>query len=272
MVSQPVPALGLPSWYILQEVLSRVDADPTSAAVVVRAHDERIKDPRRAAVAIKCIPRSCVARGAKYIEREVLHHRRLWHRHVVMFRELLLTDSHLCIVMDYIGGGTLHQLVLEKRRLSEGLARWFFQQLILAVDYCHQKGVMNRDVKLENIVVDDRQKHHPVVYVCDFGLSKHVNNSDPTTLLGTGKYMAPEVIYQGAKGLRYDGKKADIYSCGVCLAVMLFGYYPEVLVGGQPVTSDNDARQTGMRVKALVGAGEACLQVVLPQQRDADGE
>lgn len=61
---------------------------------------------------------------------------------------------------------------------------------------------MNRDIKLEHLIVDERQKDHPVIYICDFGLSKHISNSDTKTLLGSSHYIAPEVIYQGSKGQR----------------------------------------------------------------------
>ena len=100
----------LPDWFERQDVLARL-----ANGVVVKARDTRIDCPRRSLVAIKCIPRACVARKPKYIEREILHHRKLWHRHIVLFRELTLTETHLCIVMDCIGGGTLHKLVSERR-------------------------------------------------------------------------------------------------------------------------------------------------------------
>ena len=102
--------LVLPEWCQVLGVLARL-----AQGVMVKARDTRIKDPRRSVVAIKCIPRACVARRPKYIEREILHHRQLWHRHIVMFRELLITETHLCIVLDYIGGGTLHELVRDRR-------------------------------------------------------------------------------------------------------------------------------------------------------------
>lgn len=60
------------------------------------------------------------------------------HPHVIRFRECFLTTKHLAIVMEYVAGGNLHQLVNSWGGLPEALARWFFQQLIVALDYCHK--------------------------------------------------------------------------------------------------------------------------------------
>lgn len=84
---------------------------------------------------------------------EIVNHSLLRHPHIVHFREVFLTEEHLCIVMEYANGGSLFNLVRKERRLKESLARWFFQQLILAVDYCHKRGVANRDIKLENLLL-----------------------------------------------------------------------------------------------------------------------
>lgn len=67
----------------------------------------------------------------------------------LQFREVFVTPEHLAIVMEYAAGGDMFQLVTSKRGLLENEARWFFQQLILGLDYCHKMGVVNRDIKLE---------------------------------------------------------------------------------------------------------------------------
>ena len=85
----------------------------------------------------------------KYIEAEVLNHRILHHPHVIEFREVFLTDEYICIAMEYASGGSLFQYVQKAGRLQEPAARWFVQQLIIGLDYCHRKGVVNRDIKLE---------------------------------------------------------------------------------------------------------------------------
>jgi len=73
-------------------------------------------------------------------------------------------------VMDYASGGSLFTYVQQRQRLKEPLARWFFQQLLLAVDYCHRKGVANRDIKLENTLLQVIPGlPRPLVKICDFG-------------------------------------------------------------------------------------------------------
>ena len=87
-----------------------------------------------------------------------------------------------------------------------------------------QQGVVNRDIKLENTLLDSSPR--PLVKICDFGYSKHEKfQSAPGSRVGTPAYLAPEVILT-TRGKTYDGKVADIWSCGVMLYVMLVGAYP----------------------------------------------
>ena len=71
------------------------------------------------------------------------------------FIEVLLTPTDLAIVMEYASGGELFDRVLENGRMREDEARYFFQQLISGVAYCHAKGVAHRDLKLENALIDN---------------------------------------------------------------------------------------------------------------------
>ena len=154
----------------------------------------------------------------------MLNHRILRHPHVIEFREVFLTDDYICIAMEYAAGGSLFQYVQKAGRLQEAAARWFFQQLIIGLDYCHRKGVVNRDIKLENTLLQNIPGLPlPLLKVCDFGYSKAQFMSAPKSKVGTLAYMAPEVIRSTGN---YDGKLADIWSCGVMLYVMLFGQYP----------------------------------------------
>ena len=126
--------------------------------------------------------------------------------------------------MEYANGGDSFEYVRKKGGLQENEARWFFQQLIVALDYCHRKGVVNRDVKLENTLIHWAQK--PLLKICDFGYSKDEKyQSAPASRVGTPAYLAPEVILN-KKGETYNGKQADVWSCGVMLFVTLVGQYP----------------------------------------------
>lgn len=173
-------------------------------------------------VAIKFIERG--DKVTKYVEREILNHRQLVHPHIVQFKDVFLTDRYLGIAMEYAAGGDMFEYVVRKGGLRESEARWFFQQLIVATDYIHRMGVANRDIKLENTLLDGSPR--PLIKICDFGYSKHEKyQSAPGSRVGTPAYLAPEVIMT-TKGKTYDGKVADIWSCGVMLYVMLVGAYP----------------------------------------------
>ncbi|MCO5586489.1 hypothetical protein L7F22_040429 [Adiantum nelumboides] len=100
-------------------------------------------------------------------------------------------------------------------------ARFFFQQLISGVSYCHDMQICHRDLKLENTLLDDSAV--PRLKICDFGYSKSsLLHSQPKSTVGTPAYIAPEVLAKK----EYDGKIADVWSCGVTLYVMLVGSYP----------------------------------------------
>ncbi|KAK9830625.1 hypothetical protein WJX81_006668 [Elliptochloris bilobata] len=173
-------------------------------------------------VAIKFIERS--QEVSKYVEREILNHKRLIHPHIVQLKEVFLTQHHLAIAMEYAAGGNLYQLVAKSGGLPEQDARWYFQQLIFAIDYCHKMGVANRDVKLENTLLVSTAR--PLIKLCDFGYSKDEKfQSAPGSKVGTPAYLAPEVI-SATRGKTYDGKSADVWSCGVMLYVMLSAQYP----------------------------------------------
>lgn len=85
------------------------------------------------------------------------------------------------------------------------------------------KDVVNRDIKLENILLTESQR---LLKVCDFGFSKGKKDSSPKSMVGTPSYLAPEVLKNPLARRPYDGKKVDIWTCGVCLFVMLYGHYP----------------------------------------------
>lgn len=118
-------------------------------------------------------------------------------------------------------GGELFNKVA-KGKLKEDVARKYFQQLIGAVDFCHSRGVYHRDLKPENLLLDENGN----LKVSDFGLSALGESRTQDGLLhttcGTPAYVAPEIISK--KG--YDGAKADTWSSGVILFVLLAGYLP----------------------------------------------
>ncbi|KAL5168252.1 Serine/threonine-protein kinase SRK2A [Glycine soja] len=165
-----------------------------------------------------------IERGKKIdanVQREIVNHRSLRHPNIIRFKEVFLTPTHLAIVLEYAAGGELFERICNAGRLSEDEARFFFQQLISGVSYCHSMQICHRDLKLENTLLDGNPA--PRLKICDFGFSKSaLLHSQPKSTVGTPAYIAPEVLSRK----EYDGKVADVWSCGVTLYVMLVGAYP----------------------------------------------
>jgi serine/threonine-protein kinase SRK2 len=78
--------------------------------------------------------------------------------------------------MEYANGGDTFDYVVKEKGIQEPQARWLFQQLIIAIDYCHRKGIVNRDLKLENTLLHWHPgRSWPTLKLCDFGYSKNVD-------------------------------------------------------------------------------------------------
>ncbi|KAK4802564.1 hypothetical protein SAY86_000767 [Trapa natans] len=174
-------------------------------------------------VAIKVISKDLIKKEGmmEQIKREISVMRLVRHPNVVELKEVMATRSKIFFFMEYARGGELFAKVL-KGKLKEESARKYFQQLISAVEYCHSRGVSHRDLKPENLLLDENED----LKVSDFGLSalpeQLRNDGLLHTQCGTPAYVAPEVLRK--KG--YDGAKADTWSCGVILYVLLAGYLP----------------------------------------------
>lgn len=174
-------------------------------------------------VAIKIIDKEKILKVGMIdqIKREISVMRLVRHPNVVQLYEVMASKAKIYFVMEYVKGGELFNKVA-KGKLKEDVARKYFQQLIGAVDFCHSRGVYHRDLKPENLLLDENGN----LKVSDFGLSALGVSRRQDGLLhttcGTPAYVAPEVINK--KG--YDGAKADIWSCGVILFVLLAGYLP----------------------------------------------
>ncbi|EOA22202.1 hypothetical protein CARUB_v10002785mg [Capsella rubella] len=175
-------------------------------------------------VAIKIINKDQVLKRQgmmEQIKREISIMKLVRHPNIVELKEVMATKTKIFFIMEFVRGGELFSKVV-KGKLKEDSARKYFQQLISAVDFCHSRGVSHRDLKPENLLVDENGD----LKVSDFGLSALPEQSLQDGLLhtqcGTPAYVAPEVLRK--KG--YDGAKADIWSCGVILYVLLAGFLP----------------------------------------------
>lgn len=185
-------------------------------------------------VAIKQIPKAMSA----VLTREIHHHRQLHHPHVTQMYEVIATESYIWIVTELCSGGELFDYLAEKGRLSEEETRIIFGQLCLAVAYLHDKGIVHRDLKLENVLLDERCR----VKLGDFGFTREYERGVyMETFCGTTGYAAPEVL----QGKRYLGPgkwwsvcirttrliliffaEVDIWSIGVILYCLLTGTLP----------------------------------------------
>ncbi|XP_076910715.1 CBL-interacting protein kinase 2-like [Bidens hawaiensis] len=174
-------------------------------------------------VAIKIIDKSKVMKVGmmNQIKREIAVMKLIKHPNVVRLYEVMASKTKIYFVLEYVKGGELFDKVA-KGKLKEDAARKYFQQLISAISYCHNQGVYHQDLKLENLLLDDEGN----LKVSDFGLSALIDTKRRDGLLhtscGTPAYVVPEVIRH--KG--YDGAKADVWSCGVVLFVLLAGFLP----------------------------------------------
>nr|AGT16073.1 serine/threonine-protein kinase [Saccharum hybrid cultivar R570] len=175
-------------------------------------------------VAMKYIPRG--QKIDENVAREIINHRSLRHPNIIRFKEVVLTPTHLAIVMEYAGGGELFDRICNAGRFSEDEARYFFQQLICGVSYCHFMQICHRDLKLENTLLDGSPA--PRLKICDFGYSKSsLLHSKPKSTVGTPAYIAPEVLSRR----EYDGK-VSLASHAPSLDSLLS---PDTRQGGPPV-------------------------------------
>ncbi|XP_050375060.1 CBL-interacting serine/threonine-protein kinase 21 isoform X3 [Argentina anserina] len=172
-------------------------------------------------VAIKILDKHMVmeTKLMNQVQREIRTMKLLNHSNIVRIHEVIGTKTKIYIAMEYVSGGQLSDKLLYAKTLSEGEARKLFQQLIDAVDYCHNKGVYHRDLKPENLLLTSNGN----LKISDFGLSALRKPGDLlTTKCGSPSYVAPELLVNEA----YDGAAADVWSCGVILFEILAGRLP----------------------------------------------
>ncbi|XP_042897727.1 ribosomal protein S6 kinase alpha-5 isoform X2 [Parasteatoda tepidariorum] len=138
------------------------------------------------------------------------------------------TDAKLHLVLDYVSGGELFTHLFHREKFTEDQAKIYVAEVILALEHLHKLGIIYRDIKLENILLDS-DGH---VVVTDFGLSKdfrsHEEEQRTFSFCGTIEYMAPEIIKGGTTGHDYV---ADFWSVGVLLFELLTGASPFTVEG-----------------------------------------
>ncbi|XP_036154800.1 serine/threonine-protein kinase MARK2-like [Myotis myotis] len=165
-------------------------------------------------VVVKAIRRKGISR---FFE-EVHCFKRVSHPNITKLFEVLVTPDKYFLVMEHVGGGNLLEYLEDNGPMDEGEARTIFRQVVSAVQHCHQKGVIHRDLTPDNILieVDDTIK------LSDFHFSTQVREDTQYTFCGSINYSAPEILKRNI----YDGRKADVWSLGVLLYKILTGVTP----------------------------------------------
>ncbi|CAH1118515.1 unnamed protein product [Phaedon cochleariae] len=160
----------------------------------------------------------------KFLPREIEVVKGLRHPNLIRFLQAIETTHRVYIVMEYAENGSLLDIIRKDQYIDEVRSRKWFRQLLEAVDYCHEKGVVHRDIKCENMLMDIGWN----IKLSDFGFARTTGkpkNGQTTlseTYCGSYAYASPEIL----RGIPYQPQYADVWSMGVVLFAMVYGRLP----------------------------------------------
>nr|XP_012234101.1 PREDICTED: testis-specific serine/threonine-protein kinase 3-like [Linepithema humile]XP_012234102.1 PREDICTED: testis-specific serine/threonine-protein kinase 3-like [Linepithema humile] len=160
----------------------------------------------------------------KFLPREIEVVKGLKHPHLIRFLQAIETTHRVYIIMEYAQNGSLLDVIRHDTYIDEQRSRKWFRQLLEAIDYCHDHGIVHRDIKCENLLMD----YHFNVKLSDFGFArgqmKPKNGEWPlsTTYCGSYAYASPEIL----RGIPYQPQLSDVWSMGVVLYAMVYGRLP----------------------------------------------
>ncbi|KAJ5075649.1 protein kinase [Anaeramoeba ignava] len=178
--------------------------------------------PTNCEVAIKIMKQDLIAQNKKNqerLKREIQILKSLQHQHVIQLFEIIETKKKIYLVMEYVKGGELLELIQKKGKIQEHEARKIIIQVASGLSYCHQMGIVHRDIKPENLLLDGDGN----VVIIDFGLSNFFQKDELfKTACGSPIYSPPEILL----GEEYPGEKVDIWSMGIVLYTLVCGKSP----------------------------------------------
>lgn len=196
-------------FYILSSELGR-----GATSVVYRCEEKQTQKPYAIKVLKKTIDK-------KIVRTEIGVLLRLSHPNIIQLKEIFETDTDIALVLELVTGGELFDRIVERGYYSERDAAHVIKQILEAVAYLHENGVVHRDLKPENLLYADLSLDAPLK-IADFGLSKIIDDQvTMKTVCGTPGYCAPEIL----RGNAY-GPEVDMWSVGVILYILLCGFEP----------------------------------------------
>ena len=155
------------------------------------------------------------------LRKEIQILRGLKHNHIVRYYGMVENSDSVSLFMEFMKGGSIYNLISKQGALCEKEVSKYCQQILEGIAYLHDSGIVHRDLKCANILLDD----YGNCKLADFGISKHAENirsmSGCGTYCGTPYWMSPEII----SGQKY-GWKTDIWSFGCTVLEMLNGKPP----------------------------------------------
>ena len=151
--------------------------------------------------------------------REIKILKKMRHRNIVHLYNDINTEKLIYLIMEYVKGKELLTYINEKNKLNENESCYYFQQIISGIEYLEKLKIVHRDIKLENIIIEDNKN----IKILDFGLSNfYQKNNILYSSCGSLCYASPEMV----EGKKYSGSCVDIWSSGIVLFAMLCGYLP----------------------------------------------